>query len=120
MTENESVEVFFNPRCSTCRTVRAILEERGVDANYVKYLEDSPIRADLEAILAKLGTDDPRAIVRKKESLYGELDLGSADRDSLLEAMVAHPILIERPIVIHGDKAVVGRPPARVLELFER
>ena len=61
-------------------------------------------------MLAQLGTDDPRAIVRTGEAVYQELGLAGADRDALLDAMVAHPILIERPIVIRGDRAVVGRP----------
>ena len=111
--------VFFNPACSNCRTAAAILEERGVDADYIRYLETAPTRADLEDVLAKLGTDEPRDIVRSKEPVYAELDLDTADRDELLDAMVANPILIQRPIVIHGDRAVVARPPERLLELLD-
>lgn len=111
--------VFFNPACSNCRTAAAILEERGVDADYVRYLETAPSRADLEEVLVKLGTDDPRDIVRSKEPIYAELGLDSVDRDQLLDAMAAHPILIQRPIVIHGDRAVVARPPERLLELLD-
>ena len=111
--------VFFNPACSNCRTATSILEERGVDADYIRYLETAPSRADLEDVLAKLGTDDPRDIVRTKEPVYAELGLETADRDQLLDAMVANPILIQRPIVIHGDRAVVARPPERLLELLD-
>ena len=111
--------VFFNPECSNCRTAAAILEERGVDADYVRYLETAPSRADLEQVLIKLGTDDPRDIVRSKEPIYAELGLDSADRDQLIDAMAAHPILIQRPIVIHGDRAIVARPPERLLELLD-
>ena len=111
--------VFFNPECSNCRTAQGILQERGVDADYIRYLENAPTRADLEDVLRKLGTDDPRDIVRTKEAVYGELDLDGADRDQLLDAMVANPILIQRPIVIHGDRAVVARPPERLLELLD-
>ena len=111
--------IFFNPECSNCRTAAAILEERGVDADYVRYLETAPSRADLDDVLGKLGTDDPRDIVRTKEPIYAELDLDTADRDQLLDAMTAHPILIQRPIVIHGDRAVVARPPERLLELLD-
>ncbi len=111
--------VFFNPACSNCRTAAAILQERGVDADYIRYLETAPTRADLEDVLAKLGTDDPRDIVRTKEPVYAELELETADRDQLLDAMVANPILIQRPIVIHGDRAVVARPPERLLELLD-
>ena len=111
--------VFFNPNCSNCRTAQGILEERGIDAEYVRYLEHAPSRADLEDVLVKLGTDDPREIVRSKEPVYAELGLENADRDQLLDAMVAHPILIQRPIVIHGDRAVVARPPERLLEILD-
>lgn len=111
--------VFFNPECSNCRTAQGILQERGVDADYIRYLENAPSRADLEDVLKKLGTDDPRDIVRTKEPAYAELNLDSADRDQLLDAMTAHPILIQRPIVIHGDRAVVARPPERLLELLD-
>jgi arsenate reductase len=111
--------VFFNPECSNCRTAASILEERGVEADYIRYLETSPTKADLEAVLVKLGTDDPRDIVRTKEPAYAELGLDSADRDQLLDAMVANPILIQRPIVIHGDRAIVARPPERLLELLD-
>jgi len=111
--------VFFNPECSNCRTAQAILEERGVDADYIRYLENAPSRADLEDVLKKLGTDDPREIIRTKEPVYAELDLDSADRDQLLDAMTANPILIQRPIVISGDRAVVARPPERLLELLD-
>lgn len=111
--------VFFNPECSNCRTAAAILEERGVDADYIRYLETAPTRADLEDVLVKLGIEDPREIVREKEPVYLELNLEQADRDQLLDAMVAHPILIQRPIVIHGDRAIVARPPERLLELLD-
>jgi arsenate reductase len=111
--------VFFNPECSNCRTAQGILEERGVDADYIRYLERAPSRAELEDVLRKLGTDDPREIVRTKESVYAELNLDAADRDQLLDAMTANPILIQRPIVIHGDRAVVARPPERLLELLD-
>ena len=113
------VSVYFNPACSNCRTVEGILNDKGVDAEYVRYLESAPTRDDLERVLAMLGTDDPRAIVREKESVYDELGLATAGRDELLEAMTEHPILVQRPIVIKGDRAVVARPPERVLELLE-
>lgn len=114
-----SVSVYFNPKCSNCRTAQGILAERGVDTTYVRYLEQAPSRAELEDVLRKLGTDDPRTIVREKEPVYQELNLAAADRDQLLEAMVAHPILIQRPIVIKDDRAVVARPPEKLLELLD-
>lgn len=112
------VEVFFNPNCSKCRTVRGILDERGVDATYVRYLEQTPTRDQLERVLEMLGSDDPRGMMRTNEPEYKELGLSSASRDELLDAMVAHPRLIQRPIVIRDGKAVIGRPPDRVLELL--
>ena len=110
--------VWFNPSCSKCRTVQGILAERGFDADYVRYLEQTPSRAEIETVLGLLGTDDPRTIIRTGEAVYRELGLGDAGRDALLDAMVANPILIERPIVIRGDRAVVGRPPENVLALL--
>ena len=118
MGDDKDLIVWFNPNCSKCRTVSGILAERGVDADYVRYLEQTPSRAEIEAVLSRLGTDDPRAIMRTGEAVYAELGLAGADRDALLEAMVANPILIERPIVIRGDRAVVGRPPENVLDLL--
>ena len=115
---DEGVTVWFNPSCSKCRTVQGILAERGVDADYVRYLEQAPTRAELESVLAMLGTDDPRAIMRTGEAVYKELGLAGADREQLLDALAANPILIERPIIIRGDKAVVGRPPEKVLEIL--
>jgi len=112
------VSVFFNPRCSKCRTAWSMLEELGVDAEQYRYLEERPSRADLERLLEMLGTTDPRAMMRTGEALYEELGLATAGRDELLDAMAEHPILIERPIVIRGERAVVARPPERLRELF--
>jgi arsenate reductase (glutaredoxin) len=109
--------VWFNPRCSKCRDARDLLDERGVAARYVRYLDEAPSRAELERVLGLLGTDDPRAILRAGEPLAAELGLATAGRDAILDAMAANPILIERPIAILGDRAVVGRPPERVLDL---
>lgn len=114
------VSVYFNPRCSNCRSAQGILAERGIDATYVRYLETAPAREQLEDVLAKLGTDDPREMVRATEPQYEQLGLATASRAELLDAMVAHPVLIQRPIVIRGDRAVIARPPERLLELFDR
>ncbi len=113
------VSVYFKPDCSNCQTAEGILREKGIDAEYVRYLENAPTKEQLEDVLSKLGTDDAREIIRTKEPEYEELGLADASRDELLEAMVAHPILIQRPIVISGDKAVVARPPEKLLSLFE-
>ncbi|MGH2722536.1 MAG: arsenate reductase (glutaredoxin) [Actinomycetota bacterium] len=111
------MEVFFNPACSNCRTLRGILEERGIDAEYVAYLQQVPSREELEHVMGLLGLEDPRGMMRPKEPVYAQLGLDAAGREELLDAMVAHPILIQRPIVILGDRAVIARPPERVLEI---
>lgn len=112
------MEVYFNPDCSNCQTLRGILEERGLEARYVGYLEQAPSREEIERVMGLLGFDDPRGMIRAKEPVYAELGLDSATPDELLDAMAAHPILIQRPIVILGERAVIARPPERVLELL--
>ena len=115
---SEEVCVWFNPSCSKCRGAKELLDERGVDAEYFRYLDEAPTRAQLEEVLRLLGTDDPRQMMRTGESVYGELKLDTASRDELLDAMVANPILVERPIVIKGDRAVIARPPEKLLDLL--
>jgi len=110
---------YFNPACSKCRTVSGILAERGVDAEVVEYLDAPPDRPALERLLRLLGTDDPRAILRQEPPTYDELGLEAADRDAVLDAIAAHPELLQRPIVVVGDRAVVARPPERVLDLLD-
>jgi arsenate reductase (glutaredoxin) len=83
----------------------------------VHYLDDTPSRDEIVRIHRLLGSDDPRAMMRTGEQIYRELGLADADADALFDAMAAHPILIERPIVIVGDRAVVARPPERLLDL---
>lgn len=114
----DTTTVWFNPACSKCRTVQGILGERGVAADYVRYLDDAPGRADLEEVMALLGIDDPRAMMRTGEAVYAELGLAEAGPDALLAAMATHPVLIERPIVVRGGRAVIARPAEKVLDLL--
>jgi arsenate reductase len=114
----EPICVLFNPSCSKCRGVRQALEERGDAATYVHYLEEVPSREELEAIIRKLGIASPREMMRTSEPIYQELGLADADDERLLSAMVSHPILIERPIVIRGERAVIARPVEKALELL--
>ncbi len=114
----EDVLVYFNPNCSKCRGARDLLHDKGVEADYFRYLDEAPSREELERVMALLGIDDPREMMRTGESVYKELALADADNDALLDAMTKHPILIERPIVIRGDKAVIARPPEKLLDLF--
>jgi arsenate reductase (glutaredoxin) len=112
------VTVWFNGKCSKCRTTQGILQEKGVDADYVKYLEQAPSKAELQRVLGLLGADHARAMARTGEPEWKELGLDGRSSDEVLDAMVEHPILIERPIIIRGDRAVIGRPPEKVLDLL--
>lgn len=111
-------QVYFNPSCSKCRTVQGILAERGVDAEYVRYLEQAPSREQLVEVMGLLGLDDPRGMMRTREAVYDSLGLADADPDQLLDAMVAHPVLIERPIVVRDGRAVIARPAEKVFDLL--
>jgi arsenate reductase len=113
------VVLLHNPRCSKSRAVRALLQERGVSFQERCYLEDPLSRQELQELVTRLGRP-PREWVRKGESAYAEAGLGPrSDDEALLDAMAAHPILMERPIVVRGSRAVVGRPPEGVLTLFD-
>ena len=110
----DEIVLWHNPRCSKSRAAADLLGDRAATR---RYLEDPPSRAEIEHVLTLLGTDDPRLILRTGEPAYQGLE--DASRDELLDAMAAHPELVERPIAIRGDKAVVGRPPELVLSLTE-
>jgi len=114
-----SVTIYHNPRCSKSRATLALLEERGVSPNVVPYLETPPNEAELDGILKALGKA-PRELMRKGEQAYKAqgLDDESLSREALIKAMVENPVLIERPIVVNGAKAAVGRPPESVLEIL--
>jgi arsenate reductase len=120
VTTDVGMTIWHNPRCSKSRAALALLKEHGVEPTVVRYLDDAPTRAQLVDLLQRLGTDDPRSITRTGEKLYRELRLIEVDADVLLDALVANPILIERPIALLGDRAVVGRPPEKVLELLDQ
>ena len=111
--------IYHNPRCSKSRQTLALLEERGIAPRVVDYLKTPPSAAELKTILKKLGLR-PRDLMRKGEPLYAELGLKDRDLDddALIALMVANPILIERPIVVSGGKAAIGRPPECVLEIL--
>jgi arsenate reductase len=114
-----TVTIYHNPRCSKSRATLALLEARGVKAKIVDYLKSPPSAAELKAILNKLGLK-PRDILRTSETVYAELGLKTRelDDDALIAVMVKNPILIERPIVVAGSKAAVGRPPENVLAIL--
>ncbi len=109
-----SIVVWHNPRCSKSRAGVKYLEEKGVDFSIVKYLDTPPSAEEIRAVLAKLGIP-ARELMRTKEAIYKELNLKEVhDESALIAAMAEHPKLIERPVVIHGDKAVVARPAERI------
>ncbi len=112
--------IYHNPRCSKSRQTLAILEEHGEEPEIVKYLETPPTEDELRKIVRMLGLSSPRELMRRKEKEYKELGLDdeSLSDDDLIRAMVAHPRLIERPIVIKDGKAALGRPPQKVIEIL--
>ena len=111
--------LMHNPRCSKSREALKILEENGIDAEIVKYLETPPTKEDIKNILKMLGIN-ARDLMRTKEDIYKELDLKNEhDEEKLLDAMVENPRLIERPIIIKGDKAIIARPPEKAKEFLE-
>ena len=112
-------QIYHNPRCSKSRQTLALLEENGIEPEIILYLEDTPSAAELKAVIRKLGIS-ARDLLRKGEDDYKEKDLKNPDlsEDELIAAMIESPRLIERPIVIKGSKAVLGRPPENVLDLI--
>ena len=116
---SENVRVFHNPKCSKCRLTMGILDDKGVDTTVIEYLKTPPNTAELSEILNLLGLE-PRDLMRRHEAPYKDNNLGDPDlsREQLIQAMIDNPILIERPIVINGDKATIGRPPEKVLDIL--
>ena len=113
-----SVTIYHNPRCSKSRTTLGILQKLDVEVRVIEYLKTPPDSNKLAEILNLLG-QSPRDFMRKGEAVYKQPGLNSSDRseEDLIAAMVEHPILIERPIVLANGKAIVGRPPTRVFEI---
>lgn len=114
-----SVTIYHNPRCTKSRATLALLRDKGIEPKIVDYLETPPTADELKGILAKLGLG-PREVIRRGEKIYKELELSdnTLPDNALITAMAGNPILIERPIVVKGNKAVIGRPPGNVLEIL--
>jgi arsenate reductase len=115
----DRVTLYHNPRCSKSRQALELLRARKVEPEIIEYLKTPPSVAELDRIL-KLLDMEPRELMRRKESVYTDLALDddSLDRHSLLQAMVEHPILIERPIAVSDARAALGRPPENVLDVL--
>ena len=115
-----TITIYHNNRCSKSRETLALLQQKGIEPNIVTYLDTPPDAATLRSLLDKLGLTDARDLMRQGETEYRELNLAdpALSQDALIAAMVAHPKLIERPIVVNGDKAAIGRPPENVLGIL--
>ncbi|MET0225826.1 MAG: arsenate reductase (glutaredoxin) [Dokdonella sp.] len=115
----DEVVILHNPRCSKSRATLALLEARGITPRIVDYLSTPPSANDIEDILGKLAIE-PRALMRQEESEYAQLELDAAalTRTQLIAAMMQHPRLIQRPIVLANGKAAIGRPPEDVLAIL--
>ena len=111
--------IYHNPKCSKSRQTLELLKENGIKPMIIEYLKTPPTAATLKEILGQLGMA-PRDLMRKKEDIYAELELDnpSLSDDDLIGFMTAHPILIERPIVLANGKAALGRPPEQVLDIL--
>ena len=114
-----SVTIFHNPRCSKSRQTLCLIQEKNFDINIIEYLKTPPDISQLKQILKKLGYE-PRQLMRKSEQIYKDLDLGNENKtaEDLIIAMTQNPILIERPIVLSGEKTAIGRPPESVLNIL--
>jgi len=113
-----NVTIWHNPRCSKSRNAATLLEEKGVEAEVVKYLDTPPSKEELVEVLKMLGIS-ARELMRTKEAIYKELDLKNEnDEGKLIEAMADNPKLIERPIVIKDGKAAIGRPIENIVALL--
>jgi len=113
------MKIYHNPRCSKSRQSLALLQEAGLDPEVIEYLKDPPTTAELSEILDSLQME-PTDLMRTGEAVYQELGLREKqlDRQEAIETMIQHPVLIERPIVVKGNQAVIGRPPENVKALF--
>ena len=113
------VTIYHNPRCSKSRAALKLLQDRGIEPKIVEYLKTPPDAKTLDGFLKTLGME-PRELMRRKETPYSENNLAdeSLGRAALIEAMVANPVLIERPIVVNGKKVALGRPPENVLDVL--
>lgn len=110
--------IWHNPKCSKSREALKLMEEKGEPFEIFKYLDTAPSREEIKELLSKLGIS-ARELMRTKEDLYKELGLASVnDEEKLIDALADHPRLIERPILIEGNRAVIGRPVEKVIDFL--
>ncbi|HFZ8995791.1 TPA: arsenate reductase (glutaredoxin) [Citrobacter freundii] len=117
---SDTVKIYHNPRCSKSRETLSLLQSNGVEPEVVRYLETPADAETLRDLLKMLGMTSARQLMRQKEDLYKTLNLADTQlsEEALLQALVAHPQLMERPIVVSEGKARIGRPPEQVLEIL--
>ncbi len=113
------ITIYHNPRCSKSRQSLQLLQEQGIEPTIVEYLQTPPSKSKLQALLTLLDME-PRELMRTNEAEYKENHLADTtlSKAQLIDAMIAHPKLIQRPIIVNGDKAVIGRPPENILEIL--
>ncbi len=116
-----TIQIYHNPRCSKSRETLGLLQQRGIAPEIILYLESPPSPETLKQLLAAAGFSEPRQLMRRNEEIYKTLGLAdkTLTEDQLLAAMASHPKLIERPLVVNGDRARLGRPPEQVLEILD-
>jgi len=112
-----SVSIYHNPRCSKSRQTLQLLKDRDIEPVIIEYLKAPLSLAEITQLIEQLGVE-PRQMMRTKEAVYAELGLAEANDATLMQAMVEHPILIERPIVVSAGQARIGRPPENVLDIL--
>jgi arsenate reductase len=118
MARKDTTTIYHNPRCGKSRDTLAIIRDHGIEPTIIEYLKTPPTKDELRSIVKKLGLK-PEQLVRKGEDVYKEDFAGkSLDEEQWLEVLAKNPILIERPIVVRGGKAIIGRPPEKVRELL--
>jgi len=111
------VTIYHNPRCNTSRKTLALLRDKGVEPTVVEYLKTPYTATQLKLLLGQLKLP-AKAVIRKKEAAEAGVDLAKLTEDQLIAAMAKHPIIVERPIVVSGGKAALGRPPENVLKVI--
>lgn len=115
----QNIQIWHNPKCSKSRAAMQLLENNNIDVNVVKYLEQTPTKEQLKDVLSKLKIS-AKELLRTSEDIYKELNLKDInDEETLIEIMTKNPILIERPIIIKGDKAVIARPIENLEDLLK-
>lgn len=114
-----TVKIYHNPRCSKSRQALQLLQDRGIEPEIIDYLKNPPTASELTDLLDKLGME-PREVMRKGESEYKSNNLANPDltRETLIASIANNPILLERPIVVANNKAVIGRPPENILTIL--